>query len=166
MTPQNNPGPWDNVHPDLLIAKQYFDACGFGYTQPIAGAESAEYGAYTFTLYGKSVLYRVAKITPTKTGQFVTVWKRNDQGITVPYHMSDNIDLFIISTRSADNIGLFIFPKEVLLQQGIISGHLIEGKRGIRVYPPWDVAASKQAQKTQQWQTAFFLEIHLKAGQL
>jgi hypothetical protein len=36
-------------------------------------AESAEYGAYTFELNDLSVRFRVAKITPTKIGQFVTL---------------------------------------------------------------------------------------------
>ena len=31
----------------------------------------------------------------------------------------------------------------------------------MRVYPPWDVTVSRQAQKTQKWQMAYFLEIPL-----
>jgi hypothetical protein len=38
----------------------------------------------------------------------------------------------------------------------IISTHLKEGKRGMRVYPPWDLPSSKQAKKTQQWQLPYF----------
>nr|WP_315171847.1 MepB family protein [uncultured Flavobacterium sp.] len=34
-----------------------------------------------------------------------------------------------------------------------------EGKRGIRVYPNWSVTENKQAQKTQNWQTKYFVEI-------
>ena len=49
----------------------------------------------------------------------------------------------------------------MLSQQGIISTNLKEGKRGIRVYPPWDLTISKQAQKTQKWQLEYFLEIPL-----
>jgi len=29
----------------------------------------------------------------------------------------------------------------------------------MRVYPPWNQATSQQAQKTQQWQRTYFLEI-------
>ncbi|MBC8112482.1 MAG: MepB family protein, partial [Verrucomicrobia bacterium] len=32
-------------------------------------------------------------------------------------------------------------------------------KRGIRVYPRWDKATSKQAQKTKGWQTKYFFTI-------
>jgi hypothetical protein len=33
------------------------------------------------------------------------------------------------------------------------------GKRAIRVYPPWDKAESRQAEKTQKWQLEYFVEI-------
>jgi hypothetical protein len=29
----------------------------------------------------------------------------------------------------------------------------------MRVYPPWDIAINKQAEKTQSWQTKYFLPI-------
>jgi hypothetical protein len=103
----------------------------------------------------------VAKITPTKIGQFVTFWKRSEKGPIEPYAVSDAIDFFIINTKSNDKFGQFIFPKSVLSQQGIISTNLKEGKRGIRVSPPWDLTISKQAQKTQKWQLEYFLEIPL-----
>ena len=70
-----------------------------------------------------------------------------------------NIDLFIVSTRNGSNFGQFIFPKSVLHQKGILSDDKKEGKRAIRVYPPWDTTTSKQAQKTQQWQLAYFIPI-------
>ncbi len=34
-----------------------------------------------------------------------------------------------------------------------------KGKRGIRVYPNWSVTENIQAQKTQNWQTKYFVEI-------
>jgi hypothetical protein len=56
-------------------------------------------------------------------------------------------------------LGQFIFPKTVLANKGIISKNGISGKRGIRVYPPWDVPNNKQAEKTQRWQLNYFLTI-------
>ena len=35
--------------------------------------ESAEYGACRFSLNGQVIVFRVAKTTPTKIGQFVTL---------------------------------------------------------------------------------------------
>jgi hypothetical protein len=76
-----------------------------------------------------------------------------------PFDISDNVDLFIISTRSGDNFGQFVFSKLVLFEKGILSGNNKEGKRAIRVYPPWDNATNRQAQKSQLWQSDYFLEI-------
>ncbi|MCL6571379.1 MAG: MepB family protein [Bacillus sp. (in: Bacteria)] len=148
------------LHKDLLVAKEVlYNKCGFDCTFPRVEAESSDYAAYTFKINGLFIKYRAAKITPTKIGQFVTLWKRDGKGPIQPFDISDNIDLFIISTRNDNYFGQFIFPKTVLLEKGIISGSNNEGKRAIRVYPPWDNATNKQAQKTQQWQLEYFLEI-------
>lgn len=148
------------IHKDLLVAREFvYSKCGFDCTHLKAEAESVDYGAYTFKLNGMSITYRVAKITPTKTGQFVTLWKRNANGPIEPFDILDDIDLFIISARNNNHFGQFIFPKSVLHEKGIISGNNKKGKRAIRVYPPWDNATNRQANKTQQWQLEYFLEI-------
>ncbi|MFV5698089.1 MepB family protein [Flavobacterium sp. ZT3R17] len=139
-----------------------FDPCGFELTNLVPEKESKDYGAYQFELNALKILFRVAKTTPTKVGQFVTVWKRIGKGPIQPFDLSDNIDFFIINTRSGDHFGQFVFPKSVLSQQGILTTDLKEGKRAIRVYPPWDITENKQAQKTQKWQLDYFLEIHLE----
>ena len=149
-----------SLNTDLLIAKeQVYDKCGFELTNLKLNRESAEYDACSFELNGKAIVYRSSKITPTKTGQFVTIWKRNKDGITEPYDFSADIDFLIIAARSGENFGQFIFPKSVLAEKGIITQNGKEGKRGIRVYPPWDIATNKQAEKTQSWQIQFFLTI-------
>jgi hypothetical protein len=154
--------PWitsEGIPKDLvLIQKILFDSCNFEITQPILESESSEYGACGFTLNNLSILFRTAKITPTKTGQFVTLWKRINQGPIQPFDPTDPIDLFIVSTRTDNYFGLFIFPKSILITKEIVSDKK-EGKRAIRVYPPWDITTSKQAQKTQKWQLDYFLEI-------
>ncbi len=136
-----------------------YDKCGFDFGELIAEDESQEYGAYTFRLNGLKIKFRVSKITPTKTGQFVTIWKRNKEGVTQPFDLTDEIDFVIISSENGNDFGQFIFPKSVLLDKGIITGNSKEGKRGIRVYPPWDIVTNKQAEKTQLWQTKYFLRI-------
>jgi hypothetical protein len=92
-------------------------------------------------------------------GQFVTIWKRNEKGITQPYEVMDSFDFMIICANCGDHSGVFIFPKQILLQQGIILGNNSKGKRGIRVYPSWDTALNKQAEKTQLWQLDYFVTI-------
>ena len=148
------------IHNDLLLAKEHlYDKFGFECSLLEKAKESADYGAYSFTLNQKSILFRTAKITPTKIGQFVTLWKRIDKGPIQPYYFTDPIDLIVISVRKENRVGQFVFPKSVLCEKGIISTSNKEGKRAIRVYPPWDKAINKQAQKTQQWQLDYFLEI-------
>lgn len=119
--------------------------------------ESQEYEACSFKLNGKKVEFRSSKITPTKTGQFVTIWKRNKEGITEPFDISDDFDFMIICSKTEEKIGQFIFPKSVLREKGVISQNSKGGKRGIRVYPPWDEAENKQAEKTQSWQLRYFV---------
>jgi len=139
---------------ELVYAK-----CGFDLTNLKQNFEGAEYGACSFKLNGKTIQYRISKITPTKTGQFVAIWKRNKDGITEPFNILDDIDFIIITSKSGDNFGQFVFPKSVLADNGIITSNGNEGKRGIRVYPPWDITTNKQAIKSQIWQTKYFLTI-------
>lgn len=120
--------------------------------------EGNAYDACSFKLYQKIVVYRTAKITPKKIGQFVSIWKRNELGITMPHHINDNFDFMIINCDSGSLTGQFIFPKQALLENHIISSDLKEGKRGFRVYPPWDAAVNNQARKTQKWQVKYFVD--------
>ena len=150
-----------NTIPDDLniVIKSIYNQYGFICTHPLAELESAEYCAYTFKINKKSIIYREGKITPTKIGQFVTLWKRIGKGPIQPFDASDDIDLVIISVRNKEHFGQFVFPKSVLIEKGILTSNNKEGKRAIRVYPPWNKTDNKQAQKTQQWQLKYFLEI-------
>lgn len=160
LNDQNSSTNCDTIHSDLLATVDFvYDPCGFTCSEPLQEAQNAEYGAYVFNLNDLSIRFRVAKMTPTKIGQFVTLWERIGDGPIQPYDMSDPVDFFVISTRHNKNFGQFIFPKEVLYDQNIVSKNGIGGKRAIRVYPPWDNPTSRQAKKTQTWLLQFFLEI-------
>lgn len=142
---------------DLLLSKEIvFDKAELHLASFENENESQEYSACRFLLNNKSICYREAKITPTKTGQFVTLWKRNQIGTIEPFDYSDAIDFVIISVRKDQNWGQFIFPKKTLLEKSIFSTQNKEGIRATRVYPPWDETTSKQAQKTQKWQLNYF----------
>jgi hypothetical protein len=160
MTTENTLTIINSFHQDLKITKELiYDKCALDFTNPQLNTESAAYGACSFRLNGKTIEHRVSKITPAKTGQFVTIWKRNKNGITEPFNISDDIDFVIITSRSGNNLGQFIFPKSILAEKEIITKDGKEGKRGIRVYPPWDIVNSRQAEKTKSWQIRFFLAI-------
>lgn len=150
-----------NALPEILskTKKNVFDALGFELKNMSKDPESDEYSAYTFELSNRKIIFRNAKTTPKKVGQFVTFWKRNQSGITKPFELSDDFDFAIINVESENQHGQFVFPKSALLQHGIISSSSKQGKCGFRIYPIWDKATNKQAMKAQQWQRNYFLEI-------
>jgi len=151
-----------SFHSDMQLAKKMVYApCNFEFINLKWNTESQEYGSCSFELDSKKILHRFAKITPTKNGQFVSIWKRNQDRITEPFDINDEIDFIIIITRSGDHLGQFIFPKIVLADRGIITQNGKSGKRGIRIYPPWDIPKSKQAEKTQNWQLDYFINIKM-----
>ncbi|SFX40569.1 hypothetical protein SAMN03097694_1989 [Janthinobacterium lividum] len=125
---------------------------------PVPEAESADYGACRAELDGKRLVLRVAKTTPTKTGQFVTVWKRPHPDAEIaPLDDADPVDVVIIAASDGAQHGFFIFPRKVLLERGVMSRAGHGGKRALRVYPPWCVPESVLAQRTQRWQEEWFV---------
>lgn len=148
------------IHPDLYACLTLaYEPIGLRCTNIIIEPESKEYGACTFEVNDKKIKFRVAKITPKKSGLFVTFWKRMGKGPIMPYDISDDFDYLIISIRTDKNFGQFVFRKSLLLEKGIISQHGKGGKRAIRVYPPWESAPSNQSRKTQNWQQMYFFTI-------
>ena len=142
-----------------LLKTLVYDKCGLNLYELSEDFESKEYGACSFSLNRMKIKFRISKITPTKTGQFVTMWKRNKDGVTQPFEESDEIDFVIICSRSRGDFGQFIFLKSVLIEKRIITRGKKTGKLGIRVYPPWDKVNSKQAQITKDWQIKYFFKI-------
>jgi len=145
------------VPADLQIAqKLFYEPQGLFLTKIVQEKESHDYDACTFFMNNKIVVFRSAKITPTKNGQFVTLWKRIGDSAIMPYDSADLIDFVIICVRKEERLGQFIFPKEVLVDKGYMSQDKKGGKRAMRVYPSWDKPESKQAKTTQEWQLEYF----------
>ncbi|MFK8907860.1 MepB family protein [Streptomyces sp. YS-3] len=152
--------PWSGLPGDLMAAKGLvYDPSGFVCTRPVPEPESAEYAAHEFTVDGLSVRFRVARTTPTKVGQFVTVWQRSAQGPIRPFDADDGVGLFVISSRDSGHFGQFVFPGDVLCERGVVSRAGVGGKRGFRVYPPWVTTTNRQARGTQAWQVEHFLPL-------
>lgn len=146
-------------HPDLLLAEDHvYKPSGLILQNLKIENESADYGASEFIIKNLSVKFRVGKITPTKVGQFVTFWKRIGGGPILPYEFTDSFDFLVVSVRAENHLGQFVFPKAVLCEKGIVSCHGKEGKRALRIYPPWDKADNPQAKKTQAWQLQYFIK--------
>src|SRR5699024_5644269 len=122
--------------------------------------QNSKYGAGTFRLASRTIRFRVANITPTKVGQFVAFWEKDENNKNQPFTYEEAPDLLVITTFKNDNeYGQFIFPKEVLFKQNILRSSSTKGKMAIRVYPSWDSPTSKQAMKTQEWQLPYFVDM-------
>lgn len=141
------------------IEEAVFNALELKFTHLVKDAASEQYFGCSFQLGQLRVKFRMAKITPRKTGQFVALWKRNVQGQTEPFDRNDPFDFYIIGTKQENNFGFFLFPKKILVEKKILTDKLKVGKRGFRIYADWDASKSKQAKQTQDWQSQYFVDL-------
>ncbi|WP_199754061.1 MepB family protein [Amycolatopsis sp. WAC 01375] len=141
--------------------REVFEDSGLVVTRPaVREVESAEYGACRLAVDDRSIAFRVAKTTPTKVGQFVTMWTRADPDSEIaPFDTSDSISSAVIAVFNKDHRGLFIFNSRELVRRGIMSAEGKGGKRAMRVYAPWVQVESKQAVRTKRWQVERFVQI-------
>lgn len=133
--------------------------------------QNSEYAAGRFvlstTVTSKTVRLRVAKITPTKIGQFVTFWQKDEGGTNQAFNYEQASDLLVITAfRDSATFGQFVFPKNILREKGILKTDSNKGKMGMRVYPSWDTPVSKAALATQRWQLDYFFYTNIKANKI
>lgn len=102
---------------------------------------------------------RLAQKTPNKKGFFFAIWKKDENNKNKPYEVKDIHNALIVNIVDVHRLGQFIFPKEVLLDKGILKSDISKGKMALRVYAPWETELNKTAIKTQQWQRDYFREI-------
>ena len=121
--------------------------------------ECMAYAGYNFQIGSKIIKFRKAKITPKKTGQFVTLWKRNAFKQTEQFHETDEFDFCFIVVEQDDQYAVLVFSKSVLKQRRLISSSLGLGKRGFRVYPDWVITENSQTRKTQDWQSDYLINL-------
>lgn len=122
--------------------------------------QNAKYGAGSFQVSSRTIRFRVSQQTPTKAGQFVAFWEKGEENKNQPYAYETAPDLFVVTAfKNNREFGQFVFPKEVLLKQNVLSSISTKGKMAIRVYPSWDTPSSKQALKTQKWQSPYFIDM-------
>lgn len=140
-----------------LIENLFFQCFNQKITDYSQDLECEEYCGCNFKINQLNIKFRKAKVTPKKTGLFVTLWKRNIKGETVPFCENDAFDIYIIAASEDSDFGFFVFSKDILSEKNILTNNKKEGKRGFRIYPNWTVTESIQATKTQKWQTEYFI---------
>lgn len=156
------------------IDKTIYQPNNLQVTSVIEEEQNSDYGAGRFTIGSsdisgeplgievrrKSVRLRVAKITPKKTGQFVTFWQKDNENKNQTYHWKASPDLLVIHTLGDNQVwGQFVFPKDILLEKNILRSDLTTGKMAMRVYPFWDKPSSNAAIATQKWQSDYFFQV-------
>lgn len=137
--------------------KNILNSSNFTISDFVAEKESKEYDACNYKINNYKIHCRKSKITPKKSGQFVTFYKRIASGVIAPFEETDDFDFLVVEVQDNLHYGYFIFSKAELIKRQIVSTDFKEGKRAFRVYPPWSEPKSKQALTSQQWQVKCFV---------
>ncbi|NLX81604.1 MAG: MepB family protein [Proteiniphilum sp.] len=122
--------------------------------------QNVEYLGARLKLNEHSVRYRKGKVTPTKAGLFVVAWEKDENNVNQAYQYDTAPDNMMVYCEVESHKGVFLFSKEVLLKNKILASNNQKGKMGFRVYPPWEHLKSPQAQKTQKWQSEFYIDLN------
>lgn len=149
----------DVIHPDVVAVTGLLEDFGIGCSPGVSEPDNAEYGAMVCGVGSSTMRIRVGKVTPTKVGLFVSVWRRAADGSTEPFPVESDVDALVVVAREGDRYGAFVFPVEVLATRGVVSAGGVGGKRGFRVYPPWSATGNPQARRSQSWQCDWFLDM-------
>jgi hypothetical protein len=149
----------DAVHPDVALVARLLDGLDMECSPVVSESDNAEYGAAVSAVGRSTIRFRVGKLTPTKVGLFVSVWRRAAGGSTEPFPAEDDVDALVVIVREGERLGAFVFPNEVLASRGVVSVDGAGGKRGFRVYPQWSITSNPQAARSQKWQCDRFLDM-------
>ncbi|MBR9330935.1 multidrug transporter [Staphylococcus aureus] len=119
-----------------------------------------DYEALTFSFKEETYQSRLAKKTPTKAGYFVTCWTKDENNCNQPYSKVEEAfaDYLMIIVIDEELSGYFLFPRELLVEKGILTTFEHKGKMAFRVYPKWCNQLNKTAGQTQKWQCKYFFE--------
>ncbi len=125
----------------------------------IPEAQGSDYEAGRITSGSGTWRIRTARITPTKPGAFVAVWRRSPAGTTEPFDSSDTCDGLMVFVEDLHRFGVFNFTREHLVDLGVLQSAHSRGKRGFRVYPSWCTGLNSQAARTQRAQASAFVDL-------
>ncbi|MDR6638893.1 MepB family protein [Paenarthrobacter nitroguajacolicus] len=124
-----------------------------------AEEQNSDYESGVALIDGQQWRIRTARITPTKPGAFVAVWKRDNSGSTRPFTAAESLSGLLVFVEVGERFGAFRFTPEQLISLGYVSSGSRQGKRGFRVYPPWCTDLNPQALRTQRGQAPAFVEL-------
>lgn len=117
-----------------------------------------DYEALTFSFKEETYQSRLAKKTPTKAGYFVACWTKDENNCNQSYSKEAFADYLMIIVIDEELSGYFLFPRELLVEKGILTTFEHKGKMAFRVYPKWCNQLNKTAGQTQKWQCKYFFE--------
>lgn len=124
--------------------------------------QSSDYEAGLVLLESGLWRLRTARITPTKPGAFVALWRRLDDGNTAPFGADDPAVGLHVFVEEQNHFGVFQFAAEQLASLGISQTGQSPGKRGFRVYPSWSTDLNRQASRSQKAQSPAFRDLTVR----
>jgi hypothetical protein len=139
--------------------EEYRLRAGVASSEIIAEEQTSDYEAGQAKIGSGRWRIRTARVTPTKPGAFVAVWKRSPSGNTQPFESSDACDGLLVFVQDGSRFGVFTFTREHLVELGVVQSPLAPGKRGFRVYPSWSTNLNAQATRTQRAQAGAFADL-------
>lgn len=140
------------------LARWALDPAGIEY-RLTPEPDNAAYSAAILTVGDVRLRVREARVTPTKPGAFVSVWRRSPHGGAEPFPAADAVAGLLVLVADSPLAGVFHFTPEHLAALGVTSTPTTPGKRGFRVYPPWCDGLNPQASRTQRAQAAAFINL-------
>ncbi|RZU62765.1 MepB family protein [Zhihengliuella halotolerans] len=118
--------------------------------------QNSDYESGIVDINGEHWRIRTARITPTKAGAFVAVWRRNADGETEPFPADEAVSGLMVFVVDGHRRGCFRFTSERLAELGITRGNRSPGKRGFRLYPSWCEDLNPTAARAQAAQASSF----------
>ncbi|WP_376752082.1 MepB family protein [Sphingobacterium multivorum] len=71
----------------------------------------------------------------------------------MPFTADDPFDYYLILVEQDQHCGLFVFPKQALIEHEILTAGCQEGKRGFRIYPDWSIPTTNRLPKANNGST-------------
>lgn len=122
-------------------------------------SQNMNYEGFLCTIDQHTFRSRLAKKTPTKKGYFVVFWEKDVNNQNQVFNAESSPEFLIVNVVDKKHKGVFLFSKDALIKYNILRTSVSQGKMAMRVYPGWEQALNRTAEKTQKWQTTYFIDV-------